>query len=77
VRDLLAGARDRYGMAAVRIYLPILIERDLRRRSQNRPYEQVNNSRGSGRRTAESLIGNLAIPVDPWLPHAAARDRRR
>jgi hypothetical protein len=39
---LLAGARDRYGMAAVRIYLPILIERDLRRRLQNRPYEQVN-----------------------------------
>jgi hypothetical protein len=29
VRELLAGARDRYGMAAVRIYWPILIERDL------------------------------------------------
>jgi hypothetical protein len=55
VRDLLAGARDRYGMAAVRISLPILIERDLRRRLQNRPSEQV-NGRGSGRRTAESLF---------------------
>ena len=42
VRELLAEARDRYGMAAVRIYLPILIERDIRRRLQNRPSEQVN-----------------------------------
>ena len=48
-------ARDRYGMAAVRIYLPILIERDRRRRLQIRPSEQV-NGRGSGRRTAESLF---------------------
>jgi hypothetical protein len=37
VRELLAAERDRYGVAAVRIYLPILIERDLRRRLQNRP----------------------------------------
>jgi hypothetical protein len=56
VREILAAARDRYVMAAVRIYLPILIERDLRRRLQNRPYEQV-NGRGSGRRTADSLFG--------------------
>jgi hypothetical protein len=51
----MAEARDRYGTAAVRIYLPILIERDLRRRLPNRPSEQV-NGRGSGRRTAESLF---------------------
>jgi hypothetical protein len=50
VRDLLAGARDRYGMAAVRIYSPILIERDLRRRWPNRPYEQVNGQDRGARR---------------------------
>ena len=41
VRQLLAEARERYAGAAVRTYLPILIERETRRRLRNQPPEQL------------------------------------